>query len=106
MIPTFASLNSISFKNCFTFFNSSNEITWGIKIPIFFLPSETLFIALSSAFNTSGCFIPNLIPCIPNMGFASTSFGAPSKFSNSSVLISEVLTQTSSKYSAMPLIPL
>src|SRR3990172_8272484 len=68
-------------------------MTCGIITPIFLPLSEILFNAFNSALRIAGCFTPNLIPCIPNIGFASTSFGAPSRFLNSSLLISEVLTQ-------------
>ena len=106
MTPIFASENSISLMNSFNFFISSTEITCGESMPIFLPSSATLFIAFNSALRISGCLIPYLMPCMPSIGLASFSFGEPSRSLNSSLLMSDVLTQISSKYSAICLMPL
>ncbi len=98
IIPIFAlSRGKLTcFAISFAFLTSSTEITKGSITCKLVNPSScNLFIAWNSDFSNSCSSKLLRIPCQPNIGLASSgSSSPPSKFLNSSVLASNVLTQT------------
>jgi len=93
MTPNFTLSIWSSLNIAFAFFTSSIEIICGNMIPNLWPSSASCLIARSSALKMSGCFSENRIPWSPSIGFASVSFGAPSRFEYSSLRMSELRTQ-------------